>query len=38
VNDPTVGRALRLLHANPGRNWTVEDLAREDAVSRSLPT
>jgi AraC-like DNA-binding protein len=36
LNDPYVGRALRLLHANPVRDWTVEDLAREVAVSRSV--
>ena len=36
LNDPHVGKALRLLHANPGRDWTVEDLAREAAVSRSV--
>ena len=36
VNDPIVGKALRLLHANPARNWTVEELAREVAVSRSV--
>ena len=35
VNDPEVGRALRLLHARPERQWTVEDLAREVGVSRS---
>jgi AraC-like DNA-binding protein len=36
LNDPYVGKALRLLHANPVRDWTVEDLAREVAVSRSV--
>jgi AraC-like DNA-binding protein len=36
VNDPVVGNALRLLHANPARDWTVEELAREVAVSRSV--
>jgi AraC family transcriptional regulator, alkane utilization regulator len=36
VNDPHVGKALRLLHTNPVRDWTVEDLAREVAVSRSV--
>jgi AraC-like DNA-binding protein len=35
VKDPEVGRALRMLHAQPGRPWTVEDLAREVGVSRS---
>ena len=27
---------MRLLHANPQRSWTVEELAREVAVSRSV--
>ena len=29
LNDPHVGKALRLLHASPMRNWTVEELSRE---------
>ena len=36
VNDAHVGKALRLLHANPVRDWTVDELAREVAVSRSV--
>ena len=36
LNDPHVGKALRLVHANPARDWTVEELAREAAVSRSV--
>ncbi|HEY1302473.1 MAG TPA: AraC family transcriptional regulator [Vicinamibacterales bacterium] len=36
LNDQYVGKALRLLHAQPGRDWTVDDLAREVAVSRSV--
>lgn len=35
VKDPIVGQALRLLHSSPERDWTVEDLARDIAVSRS---
>jgi AraC-like DNA-binding protein len=35
LNDPHVGKALSLLHANPVRNWTVEELSREAAISRS---
>ena len=35
LNDPQVGKVLRLLHADPMRNWTVEELAREAAISRS---
>jgi AraC family transcriptional regulator, alkane utilization regulator len=33
--DAHVGRALALLHAEPGRAWTVEDLARGTGLSRS---
>jgi len=36
LNDPHVGQALRLLHASPERDWTVDELAREVAVSRSV--
>jgi AraC-like DNA-binding protein len=36
MNDAQVGKALRLMHASPQRAWTVEDLAREVAVSRSV--
>jgi AraC-like DNA-binding protein len=35
VKDPVVGKALQLLHASPERTWTVEELARAIAVSRS---
>jgi AraC family transcriptional regulator, alkane utilization regulator len=35
VRDAHIGRALSLLHAAPGRAWTVEVLAREAALSRS---
>jgi AraC-like DNA-binding protein len=35
VKDPVVGQALHLLHAEPERDWTVEELARALAVSRS---
>jgi AraC-like DNA-binding protein len=36
VNDPQVGKALRLLHANAVRDWTVDELAREVGLSRSV--
>jgi AraC-like DNA-binding protein len=36
VNDPCVGKALRLLHTNPVHDWTVDELARQVAVSRSV--
>jgi len=35
LHDPHVGRALQLMHAEPGRAWTVEDLARQSALSRA---
>ncbi|HSF21840.1 MAG TPA: AraC family transcriptional regulator, partial [Burkholderiales bacterium] len=35
VRDAHVGRALALLHGEPGRAWTVDVLAREVALSRS---
>ena len=35
VRDPQVGRALALMHADPAREWTVDLLAREIAMSRS---
>src|SRR5215467_430120 len=36
LKDPNVGKALRLIHANPERNWTVRELARKAATSRSV--
>ena len=35
VCDAQIGRALALLHAKPERPWTVDELAREVALSRS---
>ncbi len=35
VEDPEVGRALRLMHAEPQRKWTVAELARGVNLSRS---
>jgi AraC-like DNA-binding protein len=35
LKDPHLNRAITLLHAQPARAWTVEDLAREAGVSRS---
>jgi AraC-like DNA-binding protein len=35
LNDPQVGRALRLLHSDPAHTWTVEALARAAGLSRS---
>ena len=33
--DPVVGRALKSMHEEPGRRWTVSSLARETGVSRA---
>ncbi|MFC0601798.1 AraC family transcriptional regulator [Streptomyces palmae] len=33
--DPVVGRALRLLHDDPARPWTVAELAAESGASRA---
>ena len=35
LRDPYVGRALTALHADPARDWTLEALATEAALSRS---
>jgi len=35
LKDPHVNRAITLMHAQPARAWTVEDLARDAGVSRS---
>jgi AraC-like DNA-binding protein len=35
LRDPHVGRALALLHAEPARAWTVDELGREVGLSRS---
>ena len=35
IADPQIGEALRLMHAEPGRAWTVPALAKEVSMSRS---
>ena len=35
LRDEQIGRALNLIHREPSRHWTVEDLARELSMSRS---
>ena len=35
VRDAQIGRTLALMHGDPGREWTVDDLARKVALSRS---
>jgi AraC-like DNA-binding protein len=34
-SDPVVGKALRLIHDDPARSWTVAELAAEAGVSRA---
>jgi AraC-like DNA-binding protein len=36
LRDPGVGKALSVLHSSPARDWTIEELAREVGMSRSL--
>jgi AraC family transcriptional regulator, alkane utilization regulator len=36
LNDPIVSRALRSVHGDPSRRWTVDDLAREAGASRTV--
>jgi AraC-like DNA-binding protein len=38
LRDPVVGRSLALLHRRYAENWTLESLAREAAVSKSVLT
>ncbi len=35
LDDERIGRALEAVHAEPGRSWTLEQLARTAAMSRS---
>jgi AraC-like DNA-binding protein len=36
LRDPVVGQALAAMHAEPAADWTVEGLARQAGVSRSV--
>lgn len=36
LRDPRLARAILALHRDPGREWTVEDLAKECNISRSV--
>jgi len=36
LNDPVVGRTLQLLHSDPARRWTIDEIAREVGSSRTV--
>jgi AraC-like DNA-binding protein len=36
LRDPSVGKALSLMHARPAHRWTIEELARDVGASRSV--
>ena len=36
LRDPRLGRVIAALHREPGRNWTLADMAREMGSSRSV--
>lgn len=36
LRDPHVGQALRLIHGRPARQWTLEELAQEVGLSRTV--
>jgi AraC-like DNA-binding protein len=36
LNDPVVSRALQLIHADPARRWTADDLARGAGASKTV--
>jgi AraC-like DNA-binding protein len=36
LNDPILSRAMQLIHAEPARRWTVDDLARDAGTSRTV--
>jgi AraC-like DNA-binding protein len=36
LRDPLVGKALSLMHAKPAHDWTIEELAKQAGLSRSV--
>lgn len=36
LRDPNISRALQLMHGDPARDWTLEELARESGMSRAI--
>jgi AraC-like DNA-binding protein len=36
LRDPLVGKALSLIHDRPAHNWTIETLAKQSGLSRTI--
>ena len=36
LRDPLISKALSLMHGRPAQNWTIEELAKQVGLSRSL--
>jgi hypothetical protein len=36
MRDPLVGKALSLIHDQPAHNWTIETLAKQSGLSRTI--
>jgi len=36
LRDPHIGQALRLIHARPARQWTLDELAQDVGLSRTI--
>lgn len=36
LRDPTIGKVLAMMHARPAHDWTIDELARDAGLSRSV--
>jgi AraC-like DNA-binding protein len=36
LRDPAIGKVMSMMHARPAHDWTIDDLAREAGMSRSV--
>jgi AraC-like DNA-binding protein len=36
LRDPLIGKVMSMMHARPAHDWTIDDLAREAGMSRSV--
>jgi AraC-like DNA-binding protein len=36
LRDPLIGKVISMMHARPARDWTIDELAREAGMSRSV--